>query len=177
MSRRFDNRTKKEFISDIKKGHHNELILMNAYVDWLNSQIMDGQYRYYFVDNGVDNTGEFIENDEDVDMRCDFVLKRQTKRDKKIEIKYCKKYYDKFHLKINQVLEYVQNDVCVINFIGVENNGIAKFCILPPDELHSWLKAGKQIKFKPWGYKPCICLPVSEITFFDIDLSKYEKIL
>lgn len=157
---RFDNRSRDEFARDIKECSEIEHDLMVKYVAWLNSMREKDAPEYQFKDNGIDNTGQFIEKCSDITTDADFLLVREGKPPRKIDIKFCRPDRDKFHLKVSQMLSYVQDDVCIVNFMGIDGNN-KRFCILPPDQLAWWLQNGERIKFKPFGYKESIKFDVN----------------
>lgn len=161
---RFDHRTKDQFKKDIKEATKIESILMAKYVGWLNKVRDQSTAEYTYEDHGIDNTGEFLEK---VDCRADFILKRSGVKNKKIDIKFAKKEVKCFHLKVNQMMQYIQEDVCVINFIGAETDQ-PKFCIIPPSVLSQWLEHGERVNYKVWGGKLCIKFPVEEMEWHNV---------
>lgn len=152
---RFDNRTKKEFANAIKECTDIEQTLIKVYVDWLNSNLDPNQPQFTFSNNGIDNTGKFISHCKDVDCRPDFILHREGKPDRKIDIKFARKHSDQFHVKIQHIQEYLRTDTCIVNFMGIDQED-PKFCILTPQDIQFWFIYGKLVEYKPWGYKPCI---------------------
>lgn len=168
MSNRFDSRSKEQFINDIEICTRIEKSLMTNYVNWLNRVLGADDPKYSFTDHGADNTGKFISGVPSND--ADFLLKRLGKRDKRIDIKFSRKYIDKFHLKVNQIIEYIQDDVCVVNFVGVDEK-IPRFCIIPPKDLSQWMLVGQRVNM--WQ-KECIRFPIKELTWYDTDEIKYK---
>lgn len=167
MRNRYDVRTKEQFKDDIKKATATEAVLMAVYVDWLNTNL-DAD-KYTFSDHGIDNTGEFIEDGKKVTHDADFILQRKGKRNKKIDIKFCREERTCSHLKVSQLDSYVQDDVCIVNFMGL-NGTNPRFCIIPPKDIVEWLRVGERVKFFPWGGQLCIKLPNEEMTWHNVDL-------
>jgi hypothetical protein len=167
---RQDWRTTEQFQSDIKDSTKLERKLMAAYVTWLNSRIRD-ENKYSFDDYSAGNDGEFIE-DGKVTCDADFLLRRSGRPAYKIDIKFCKPNKDCFHLKVNQLESYIQNNVAIVNFMGV-NTDNPRFCILKPDELAEWLATGEQVKYRNWGNKLCIKFPVDSdhLVWHEVKLS------
>lgn len=161
---RFDFRTKEKFKKDIKECTKIESVLMKLYVDWLNSIRDQDTAEYTYEDHGIDNSGEYLDK---VDARADFLLKRPGTRNKKIDIKFARKDVKVFHLKVNQIIQYIQDDVCVVNFIGAETDS-PRFCIIPPSELSEWLRCGERVKYKAWGGKLCIRFPVDDMEWHSV---------
>lgn len=158
---RKDNRTLSQFKKDIKESSLTERKLMNLYLDFLNSKVTDNNY-YYYLDNGIDNSGEFISNDKKVTSDPDFLLCRQGNPNHKIEIKFCKPDTDRFHLKLGHIKRCIKEDVCIINWMGIETEN-RRFCILTPKELKYWLKNGYHTSM--WS-KPCIRIMNSKVTWY-----------
>lgn len=149
MSYRFDNRSKEQFIEDIAKRTATERSLMERYVVWLNAS---GNAKYTYIDNGIDNSGKFIENDGAVKADADFILYKNGSSPRRIEIKHCLPDRDIFHLKVPHVERCVKDDVCIVNWMGVSGEK-PRFCILTPSDLKKALENGKRVIF--WK-KPCI---------------------
>lgn len=166
---RFDLRSKSQFEKHIKECTLIEKELMQVYVNWLNAKRSTGSPEYTFIDHGVDNTGKLIERSCDVDMSADFILRRLGRQDKKIDIKFCRPEHKIFHLKVSQMLEYIQEDVCIINFMGIDGKN-PRFCILTPGALAQWLDLGERIKFRPWGGKEVIRFHNSDFEWHKVQL-------
>lgn len=153
MSRdyRLDTRTKEQFAADIKAATATEQELMTLYVKWLNTTKGGGKATYSFVDNGVDNTGKYLEEGQ-AHAAADFILKTEGKRDKLIEIKFARENISSFNFKVAQLERYVQEDVCIVNFMGVETSN-RRFCIFTPASLKEALASGER---KRMWHKDCI---------------------
>jgi len=158
-----DNRTPEEFAKDIKAATATEKELMIIYVNYLNSRKRNDK-PYTWVDNGIDNTGEFIPDDKNVDCRADFLLRREGQADRPIEIKFCRPLYNRFHLKTNQVKYYIEHNICIVNFMGIDT-ATPSFCILPPKKLQELLEDGKHEGWM-WG-KPCLRIYNKEMEWFN----------
>lgn len=165
MNYRFDKRTQEEFIQDIEKSSKVEHQLMEKYVNWLNIKY-PGEYS--FIDNGIDNTGKFILNSKDVTLEADFILKHknQNKPDRKIEIKHCNPDRSSFHLKIPHIEHCVNDDVCIVNWMGVETEN-PRFCILTPKDLKLLLINGERKQF--W-HKPCIRCKCNDFEWYSLNV-------
>jgi len=148
---RLDSRTKEQFAADIKAATAQEKILMGLYVEWLNKTKGSGKAPYSFTDNGVDNSGEYLEPGT-AHAAADFILHKKGGRDKKIEIKFCRPERPEFNFKVAQMEKYVREDVCIINFMGVETQN-RRFCIFTPKDLKEALASGERKRF--W-HKDCI---------------------
>lgn len=162
--KRQDNRSIAQFRKDIKECTSIELSLMREYVKFLNESKDRGDRPYFFEDHGVDNTGAFIANERMVNCKADFLLKRSGQNDRKIEIKFCRDEKSVFHLKIHQIKKYIQDDVCIVNWMGIDTQN-RKFCILTPAILKESLDSGKKINF--WQ-KPCIQYKCEDYKWYKI---------
>lgn len=156
---RYDKRSPSEFKKDIKVATEIEQGLMGDYVAWLN-KTKGGDNPYSFKDYGCDNSGEFVQ-DKDVNLNADFLLCRKGFNDKKIEIKFCREDYDEFHLKLHQVTKYIKEDVCIVNYMGI-NTDKKRFCILTPGTLKQSVEKGPIVT--KWS-KPCIRYKCKDYTW------------
>lgn len=154
MNYRKDNRSEKQFAKDIKDCTLTETLLMTLYVEYLNAR-KRGKHSYSFKDNGVDNDGNLIKDESKVTTAADFLLIHPNQTDRKIEIKFSRKNNYSFHFKYDQMIKYIEKDVCIVNFMGTDTEDI-KFCIFTPAELQNALDNGKVVFFKAWGNKKCI---------------------
>jgi hypothetical protein len=163
---RFDHRTKEEFAADIAKFTAIEKELMIDYVNWLNSKLKDKTQKYIYYDNGIDNSGKYLESDE-VDSRPDFILLTPSGKSRLIEIKFSRNEHDKFHIKLTHVKRCIAEDICLVMWMATETPN-KRFCILTPEKLRTLAQdLDRIVKFKPWGYKECL-----RITDKDVDWNK-----
>ena len=169
MTYRFDKRSPQKFKSDIKTCTLIERKLMQVYVDWLNAGGGEHAGKYTFHDNGVDNSGEFIADNSKIHCGADFILKTAGGKDKKIEIKFCRKDLPEFHLKSKQIDRYIENDVCIINFMSVEANN-PRFCIITPQTLTKWRAEKPSFKCYQMGGKISINIQNSEVKYNNVKL-------
>jgi len=161
---RLDSRTKEQFAADIKAATAQEKILMGLYVEWLNKTKGGGKTPYSFTDNGVDNSGEYLEPGT-AHAAADFILHKKGGRDKKIEIKFSRTVSNSnFHLKVAQMERYIREDVCIINFMGVTPPD-CRFCILTPASLKEALVSGERKRF--W-HKDCIRFKTSGQKWYSV---------
>lgn len=158
---RLDSRTKEQFAEDIKAATLQERELMRYYVSWLNKTKGKGEIIYSFTDHGVDNSGEYLEPGT-AHTAADFILHKKGGKDKKIEIKFCRPERPEFNFKVAQLEKYVRNDVCIINFMGVETPN-RRFCIFTPATLKEALASGERKRF--W-HKDCIRFKTSGQKWF-----------
>lgn len=157
---RLDSRTKEQFVADIKSATLQEKELMKLYVGWLNAS---GKGEYSFTDHGVDNTGEYLEPGK-AHAGADFILHKKGGRDKKIEIKFARNEIYTFNFKVAQLERYVREDVCIINFMGVETTN-RRFCIFTPAALKEALASGER---KRMWYKDCVRFKTSQQKWYSV---------
>lgn len=161
---RQDKRSLDQFKKDIKSSHVTERRLMQAYVNWLNSR--QDKQPYDWKDNGVDNSGEYIEDPKKVKSTADFVLIREGQKPRTIEIKNSKKNNKDFHLKQNHINRALKEDICFINFMGTETD-TPSFCILTPQMMAEAIKDRQRVFF--WD-KWCFKFLTSEFIFHPVVL-------
>lgn len=159
MNYRKDRRSVEQFAKDIKESSLIERELMTLYVNWLNAKA--GGSQYTFEDFGCDNSGELIKEEGKVNTKADFLLRKNGIRPRRIEIKYCKRDLPVFHLKISQLVSYTKNDVCIVNWMGIDTPN-RRFCIITPTQIQDLLDNGKRFNF--WQ-KPCIQIKTEDCTW------------
>ena len=143
MSYRFDSRSEQQFKEDIRVSSVKETVLMQLYVRWLNQKYPDRKYTY--AHNGINNNGDYIPNNSDIDSSADFLLVSPKNSPRKIEIKHCNPERPRFHIKINHINRCIKEDVCIVNWMGVDTDN-PKFCILTPAILKEALETGYRTK-------------------------------
>jgi hypothetical protein len=124
---RFDNRSKKEFISDIKKSHRTEAEIA----------IRIGIFHYRktgrwleIVPNGTDFSGEFVENANvtgDPDFLIDGISTEITRADT-----FCK---DFFHQKIPKINKCIKENSNIVFVNGFKVQKEPKFILLKPKSI------------------------------------------
>lgn len=141
--RRLAGRTNDEFKSDIKKAHSIEKEIIERFAIYNKNQ--------YGIDidienNGVDNSGEFLEL-KDVRMDADFIV-----CGRKMEVKYLEGWRDFFRLKVINLRSYLKQKayILLVNGWGTEN---PQFTLIKTKELKRILRYGKQYNFKKWENK------------------------
>jgi hypothetical protein len=153
---RKDWRNDEQFARDILEGHVIEANIIMEYADYLR--------RVYSIeveikDNGVDNTGAVLNNDE-VDARADYLLNGQP-----IEVKYIKEHADEFRLKKEQVLSYIEQGA----FILLVNGWMTEkptFTLIKTERLKEIVQTKRTKPFETWGYKRCYFLKKYHFQWF-----------
>jgi hypothetical protein len=162
MSRyRQDHRDDKTFAENIKKFTKSEFQLMQLYVAWLNKK---GKAIYTFAHKGVDNSGALIKDDKKVTSEADYVLYKDGKRPRNIDIKQSSKDNASFHLKINHIKRSIKEDTAVVNWMDVEGPN-RRFCIITPKMLTEALESKDEVIF--WS-KKCLRWGVDEVKWIKV---------
>lgn len=146
--RRLAGRTYGQFKEDIKKGHKNEREIIKRYAKFY-KQTVGRELRV--VDNGVDNTGEFLDVSKVKD-DADFVV-----NGKPLEVKIIKDNLFQFRLKLNLLKSYIKQNANVLIVIGWETDE-PKFTILNKEKLEHVVKFGKKYVSGDWEGKPTVLL-------------------
>lgn len=162
MRYRKDQRSVEQFAKDIKECSKIETQLMKRYVAWLNATKGEGKKIYSFVDNGVNNKGVLLK-DEDVDARADFILVKNGAKPRLIDVKFSREPSKKFRIKLTQVKRYLKDDVAIVVFMDLSQ---PKFCIITPDRMRGWLKEKTTVQFAPWGFKEVYEINVTEVRWY-----------
>lgn len=157
---RLDTRTKEQFAADIKAATATEQELMTLYVKWLNTTKGGGKSTYSFVDNGVDNTGGYL-NSKEIVADADFKLFINNEFSKTIEVKYSINYSPQIHIKINQLLVYQKNKSDIVIFMDLKTNK-RSFTYIMHKDIDNILKNG--YKCKMWN-KECVRLYTKQLTW------------
>lgn len=148
MRYRQDKRNDEDFSKDIKNCTSIERKLMELYVANLNKQKRCNYYT--FEDSGVDNSGDLIKEDKNVNTNADFILHNLAKNTSyKIEIKFSRKNVEKFHLKTGQLLSYIEQNCCIIMFMDIY--GENRYTIVKPSDMKDIIDHCQSVYL--WGKK------------------------
>jgi len=112
MDKRFDRRTKEEFKKDIRKGAKEQSIIINS---WLLSVDKDGNRELLVKDNGIDNSGNFINSPHRVTCDPDYYVEGYGLIEVQYSNTWCKKY---FHIKRNKILACIRQDAIILMVNG-----------------------------------------------------------
>jgi len=165
MSYRFDNRDKDTFKKDIKDCSKIERLLINRYVAQLNNKL--GKSVFTYVNHGVANDGKFLESNK-VNTNADYMLFKNGKNPRKIEIKFSRKTGKLFRLKVSQIESYIKQQAIVIVFNGIEEE-TTTFTVLTPDDLSNIMILYKTVPCFLWGDKLVKEIPVSDFNWEVLD--------
>lgn len=109
---RMDGRTKEQFIEDIKRGNEREQLAIKMFGDYL---YWEHGWIDPIVENGVDMSGDFIEDVSKVDARADFDMSGLP-----LEVKTCPNHTMVIYLKVDQVDSYIRQGASLLFVNGLE---------------------------------------------------------
>jgi hypothetical protein len=146
--RRLAGRTYEEFEKDIRQGHINEREVIKRYAKLYKEKTGKD---LHIIDNGVDNTGEFLDVSKVRD-DVDFVV-----NGKPLEVKIIKNKLFQFRLKLNLLKSYIEQNANVLVVIGWETD-TPEFTILGKQDIEHVVKFGKKFISGDWEGKPTVQL-------------------
>lgn len=146
--RRLSGRTYDEFKKDIKKAHADEREIIERYAKYCKSETGKD---IDIVDNGVDNTGEFL-NVKYVRDDVDFIINGTP-----LEIKIIENDLFTFRLKLNLLKSYIKQGASVLIVMGWKTDS-PKFTILNEEKIQHAIKYGEKIVSGDWEGKPTVKL-------------------
>lgn len=145
MSYRRDFRSLQKFKADIKKGAQIEQEILRR---WLAKE----KKHLLVLDNGVDNTGEYIKDVKNLNTEADFYIPDVVGP---LEIKFSKKKLQRFfHLKIYQVRSYLEQKCTILMCNGWETPE-PEYTIIPCEMLKVRSKEAKEVIWHGYGMKKC----------------------
>jgi hypothetical protein len=111
---RMDNRTKEQFIQDIKKGNERERLAITLFKHFLKREF---GFTGDIVENGVDMTGDFIEDTKQVTTGADYMVGNNP-----LEVKTSTGHNTTIYLKVKQVDSYIRQGASVLYVNGIERD-------------------------------------------------------
>jgi hypothetical protein len=136
---KFDNRTKEEFVSDMKKGLEAEVTSINIFRDILdNSDVQSPEIIY--VGSNEEGKISYDENKEvaNVDLFPDYLLKYKENRRIRanfIEVKVCHPFSKECYFKVKQLEQYRELEKVVILFVMGYGTYHPKFALVKPEDI------------------------------------------
>jgi hypothetical protein len=136
---KFDNRTKEEFIADMKKGLSAEVQSINIFRDILNNSDVENPDLVY-VGSSEEGKISFDNNNEiaNVDLFPDYLLKYKESRRIRanfIEVKVCNPHSRECYFKVKQLEQYKELDKVVILFVMGFATDNPRFILVNPEEI------------------------------------------
>jgi hypothetical protein len=127
---RMDNRSKEQFIQDIKKGNERERLAITLFRHYLRRE---HGFTQDIKENGVDMTGDFIEDDKAVNTGADYLV---GKAELPLEVKTSAGHSMRIYLKERQLKSYIQQGASLLYVNGIEE--IAAFTFFSVEDL-KWI--------------------------------------
>jgi hypothetical protein len=159
---RYAGRTKEQFIKDIKEAHKKERDIAERISIWYKT---NHNKDLHIEDNGVDNTGEYLEV-EDVTTDADFVINGDL-----TEIKYHIKDLPFFRMKYRKLISYIKQKAYIILVNGY-NTPSPRFCIITPKKMYRLIKKrrkeGNIYRFKLWEWKMVVAVWESDFKWYSL---------
>lgn len=140
---RYDVRTEAEFKQDIKAGHEIERDIIQTFASIIKKKT--GK-EAVIVDNGVDNTGDFLYQDK-VTMDADYIVNGVL-----IEVKFIKPQVSSFHFKVAQLDSYIKQGAGVL-FVNGYDTYTPTYTVMTPKQLKVIKEKVKPVQCDLWGGK------------------------
>ncbi|PGO60559.1 hypothetical protein [Priestia megaterium] len=144
--RRLAGRTYEEFEKDILEGHAIEREIIERYCQW-HEDIYESRPKV--VDNGVDNSGKFLDITE-VNKSVDFIVDGVP-----TEVKFIREDLFSFRLKLNLIKSYIEQKAVILLVNGWDTT-TPKFTILKLDDLEHISIFSKRSVSRDWEGKPTV---------------------
>jgi hypothetical protein len=113
---RMDNRTKEQFIQDIKVGNERERLAVSLFRHYLRREFgFTGDIK----ENGVDMTGDFIEDVKNVNTGADYVV---GVAELPMEVKTSTGHSVDIYLKVKQIDSYIRQGASLLYVNGIERD-------------------------------------------------------
>ena len=151
MNYRFDKRSKEQFIKDIEEASRIERQLLERWLIWLEKEY--GQ-KFNYCNTGCGNDGQYLEQ-KDVNCKADFEVDKFGL----VEVKFSKTWADPFHLKVQQIQKYAEQDACIL-FVNGSETATPKFTFIEPKKLMKKKKI-KVVKCWHFGGKEAYRIPTN----------------
>jgi hypothetical protein len=111
---RMDNRTKEQFIQDIRKGNERERLAITLFKHYLRREL---GFTGSIDENGVDMSGDFIENEKAVSTGADYKVNGQL-----LEVKTSTGHNTMIYLKVKQIDAYIRQGASILYVNGIERD-------------------------------------------------------
>jgi hypothetical protein len=116
---RMDNRTKEQFIADIQKGNERERLAVCLFKNFLRREF---GFTGDIVENGVDMSGDFIEDERKVNTGADYVVGVNKLP---LEVKTSTGHNTTIYLKVKQIDSYIRQGASILYVNGIERENPA----------------------------------------------------
>lgn len=123
---RMDGRSKEQFIQDIKKGNDRERLAIKLFTGFLRR---DFGSTIIVEENGVDMSGDFIEDDNKVTAEADYKVNGEL-----MEVKTSSGHSKDIYLKVRQIDSYIKQGASLLYVNGI-NREVPAFTFWTVEEL------------------------------------------
>ncbi len=162
---RFGNRSKKQFVKDIKYCTNLELLLAEKYAAYLEDKYPK---RFIIIPSQNHEAGEFVDV-KNASKHPDFeILDTKTYNCSLFDVKFSDKHMDVLHYKVSHIQTYIASQASIITFMGI---GTKDGCmnIASTKDIQDWLITKPVIWFDPWK-RICVKIKTKELVWHPIDL-------
>jgi hypothetical protein len=111
---RMDSRTKEQFIQDIKVGNERERLAITLFKSYLRREF---GFTGSIDENGVDMSGDFIEDVKQVTTGADYKV-----NGKPLEVKTSTGHNTNIYLKVKQLDAYIRQGASILYVNGIERD-------------------------------------------------------
>lgn len=158
MSRQ-DDRSLKQFKSDIKKGTENQRLILDAWLKTTNQSDLK------WWDNGIDNDGAYIKNDRDVTLEADYYIERIGL----VEVQYAKPLCPNFfHIKENKLKKCIQGQVKILMVNGWKDD-VPQFIMINVCQAKVIAARCEIVNWHGAGFKAAYRVPVDLFQWGDLN--------
>lgn len=146
--KRLSGRTYEQFKEDIKQSTLDERVIIEKYKLYCKRNY---NIDIIIEDNGVDNTGEFLEVSK-VRSDADFIV-----NGKLVEVKTIKNKLDSFRLKVASIKSYIKQNATMLLVSGWKTDN-PEFTMITPKLMNNLLKTKTITVARDWENKKIIKL-------------------
>jgi hypothetical protein len=144
--KRLSGRTYEQFKEDIKNATEDEKIIINKYADYCRSKF---GVELTIIDNGCDNTGEFLEITS-VTKDVDFIVNGVP-----VEVKTIRNKLDSFRLKVYSIQDYIKQKATMLLVSGWKTDN-PEFTMITHRMMKQFLRTKKIELARDWENKRII---------------------
>lgn len=159
---RLDGRTVDQFKEDVKRGTKREKEAIDLFEDFL---YWEHGWIEPILENGVDMSGDFIEDVSKVTAQADFIVGGMP-----LEVKTCPNHTRVIYIKVNQVKSYIKQGASLLFVNGIDRRDPA-FTLWTCEDLKRFESTCPKVR-PPQGIcggKLCYKFNVNEVPFLTFD--------
>lgn len=159
--RRYAGRNEEQFKKDIKDYTSSERLIIDRFAEIYKEKTGKN---LHITNNGIDNSGEFIETSKVTD-DADFLVNGCP-----IEVKTIQKNLDIFRLKLYHIKSYVKQGAILLIVLGWKTN-TPKFAVLGKKKLEKLIENNHKCIANIWEGKPVVELKRKDYKWHDLNLN------